>query len=85
MTYDKISGVGRLLVNGRVVAEENLGVFTPHTTDDLCISRRLCDQPGDWTYNTFFGGLLDEVAIYNRALSTTEIQSVCREDNPGES
>lgn len=85
MTYDKISGVGRLLVNGRVVAEENLGIFTPHTTDDLYISRRLCDQPGDWTYNTFFGGFLDEVAIYNRALSITEIQAVCREDNLGES
>ncbi|HZL14083.1 MAG TPA: LamG domain-containing protein [Verrucomicrobiae bacterium] len=84
MTYDKISGIGRLFVNGYVVAQENLGVFTPQTTDDLFISRRPADQPGDWTYNTFFGGLLDEVAIYNRALSMEEIQRVSREDNHGE-
>jgi hypothetical protein len=84
MTYDKISGIGRLFVNGYVVAKENLGIFTPQTTDDLFISRRPADQPGDWTYNTFFGGLLDEVAIYNRALSTEEIQVICRADNHGE-
>jgi hypothetical protein len=84
LTYDKTSGIARLFVNGRVVAEENLGVFTPRTSDDLFISRRPADQPGDWTYNKFFGGLLDEVAIYNRALSTEEIQTICREDNHGE-
>jgi len=84
MTYDKISGIGRLFVNGHIVAEENLGVFTPHTTDDLFISRRPADQPGDWTYNTFFAGALDEIAIYNRALSIKEIQAIGREDNQGE-
>jgi len=84
LTYDKTSGMGKLFVNGRVVAQENLGIFTPHTTDDLFISRRPCDRPGDWTYNTFFGGLLDEIAIYNRALSTSEIQAICNENNNGE-
>lgn len=84
LTYDKNTGVGRLFLNGRVVAEENMGVFTPDTTGDLFISRRPADQPGDWTYNTFFGGLLDEVAIYNRALSKEEIQAICLEDNHGE-
>jgi Concanavalin A-like lectin/glucanases superfamily len=84
MTYDKISGIGRLLVNGRVVAEENFGSFTPDTTGDLFISRRPCDKPGDWTYNTFFGGLLDEIAVYNRSLPTKEIQSVCQADNHDE-
>ncbi len=84
LTCDKASGIGRLFVNGHIVAEESLGVFTPHTSDDLFISRRPSDQPGDWTYNTFSAGLLDEVAIYNRALSTEEIKSICLEDNHGE-
>jgi hypothetical protein len=84
LTYDKASGMGRLFINGRVVAEENLGIFNPRTSDDLFISRRPCDQPGDWTYNTFFAGLLDEIAIYNRALSLSEIQTICTEDNHGE-
>lgn len=85
MTYDKTSGIGRLLVNGQIVAEENLGIFTPHTIDDIFISRRPCDHPGDWTYNTFFDGLLDEVAIYNHALSIKEIEAIELEGNHGES
>lgn len=84
LTYDKVSGLGRLFINGQVVAEENLGTFTPQTTYDLLVSRRPGDHPGDWTYNAFFVGLLDEISIYNRALPATEIQAICREDNHGE-
>ena len=84
LTYDKGSGVAKLFVNGQVVAQENIGLVNPDTTGPIFISRRPCDQPGDWTYNTFFGGLLDEVAIYNRALSTEEIRAICLEQNHGE-
>ena len=84
LTYDKGTGVGRLFVNGRVVAQENIGTVTPDTSGPLFISRRPADQPGDWTYNKFFSGLLDEVAIYNRALSAEEIRAACAEDNNGE-
>ena len=85
LTYDKASGMGRLFVNSRVVAQENLGTFTPQTSYDLLVSRRPGDHPGDWTYNAFFAGLMDEISIYNRALPATEIQAICREDNHGES
>jgi len=84
LTYDKASGVARLFVNGRVVAEQNLGSFTPQTSYDLLVSRRPGDHPGDWTYNAFFAGLLDEIALYNRALSVSEIQAACQGDNNGE-
>jgi hypothetical protein len=84
LTYDKASGVGRLFVNGRIVAHDNLGSFTPQTSYDLLVSRRPGDHPGDWTYNAFFTGLLDEIAIYNRALAPDEIKSVCIGDNHGE-
>jgi len=84
LTYDKTTGMGRLFLNDRIVAEENMGILTPNTTGPLFISRRPSDQPGDWTYNTFFGGLLDEIAVYNRALSPEEIQAIALEDNHGE-
>lgn len=84
LTYDKVSGVAKLFVNGQIVAQENIGLVNPDTTGPIFISRRPCDQPGDWTYNTFFDGLLNEVAIYNRALSTAEIRAICLEENHGE-
>jgi hypothetical protein len=83
LTYDKGSGVARLFVNGVVVAQENLGHFTPQTAYDLLVSRRPGDHPGDWTYNAFFAGQLDEIAIYNRALSLEEIKSIGLQDNHG--
>lgn len=84
LTYDKTSGISRLFVNGQIVAEKNFGPVEPDTTGPIFISRRPCDQPGDWTYNTFFSGLLDEMAIYNRALSPEEIKAICMEQNNGE-
>jgi hypothetical protein len=84
LTYDKRSGEAALLVNAVVVARENLGSFTPQTSYDLLVSRRPSDHPGDWTYNAFFDGLLDEIAVYDRALSPEETKSICIHDNHGE-
>ena len=84
LTYDKISGVAKLFLNGRIVAQQNFGGFTPQTSYDLLVSHRPGDHPGDWTYNAFFAGLLDEIAVYNRALSTSEIEAVCNDENDGE-
>jgi hypothetical protein len=84
VTYDKASGIGVLYLNGVVVAQSQWGSFVPLTRGDLWISRRPTDHPGDWTYNKFFAGLLDELAIYNRALPASEIQTICTEENDGE-
>ena len=84
LTYDKASGLARMFVNGRVVAQQNFGGFTPQTSYDLLISRRPGDHPGDWTYNAFYAGLLDEIALYNRALSSSEIEVLCQSENNGE-
>jgi hypothetical protein len=84
LTYDKTTGIGRLFLNGRIIGQQNMGIFTPDTTGPIFVSRRPCDQPGDWTYNTFFNGLLDEISIYNRALSPSEIQATGQDDNHGE-
>ncbi len=77
VTYDKATGAGVLYLNGAVVTRSQWGRFNPLTTGNFWISRRPTDHPGDWTYNTFFSGLLDEIAIYNRALSAEEIREVC--------
>ena len=84
LTYDKAGGMGILYLNGTVVARSRWASFVPLTTGDFWISRRPTDHPGDWTYNAFFAGLLDEIAIYNRALSISEIEAVCKDDNNGE-
>lgn len=83
VTFDKASGVGVLYVNGTGVAQSIFGNIVPLTKGGLQIGFRP-GNPGDWTYNRFFGGLMDEIGIYNRALSASEIQAVCLEQNHGD-
>lgn len=73
MTYDKPSGVARLMVNGAVVAESNLGTFTPRTASDLYIGYRPPTSPGG---PVSFRGKIDEVSIYSRALAASEIEAI---------
>ena len=61
LTYDKASGVAKMYCNGTNVATATLGSFTPQTTSPLHLGYRPYD-------NTRFAGLLDEPAIYSRAL-----------------
>jgi hypothetical protein len=83
-TYDKASGVGTLYLNGVIVAQRQLGSqLVANTKGDLWISQR-DERPGNWSTNRSFAGLMDEIAIYNRALSASEIQAICTEENHGE-
>ncbi len=66
LTYDKMSGVARLFRNAAVVGESLLGSFTPQTSHPLYLGHR----PG---YSAPFSGSMDEVSIYNRALSSNEV------------
>lgn len=77
LTYDKISGMAKIYCNGLIVAQQNLGCFTPQTTYDLYLGKRPLTQGEAYT----FAGLLDEAAIYNRVLSASEIQAIGTEDN----
>jgi hypothetical protein len=70
LTYDKESGVAALYCNGRVVAQQNLGSFTPLTSYDFYIGRR----PAAVGSVHSFSGSIDELSVYNRALSAAEIQ-----------
>jgi hypothetical protein len=82
LTYDKASGLGKIYLNGIVVAQRQLR-GTVSSKGALLISQRNTHQ-GDWSSNRSFGGLMDEIAIYNRALSDAEVQAICAEQNHGE-
>jgi hypothetical protein len=72
VTYDKTSGLARLFLNGAVVRETNLGMFTPQTTYNLYFGER---PPGDFN-SSLFAGLIDEIGVYGRALDTNEIAAI---------
>ena len=70
LSYDKATGQGKLYPNGQVVAQGNLGVFTPQTSYNCYLGFR----PAGGV--TRFAGDLDEVSLYARALSDAEIQAI---------
>lgn len=76
LTYDKESGLATLYCNGMVVAQQALGSFTPLTSSDFYIGRRPAGGVGS------FSGSIDELAVYNRALSATEIRADYEASNP---
>ncbi len=76
LTYDKQTGEGVIYVDGTPVCQSSLGQFTPETSVDLWFGHRPNDQPWDRSYHAFYSGVMDEISIYNRALSTAEIKSV---------
>jgi subtilisin-like proprotein convertase family protein len=78
LTYDKRSGIAVLYCNGVAVATQNLGSFTPETTPDLYLGRRPSNDPTG-PYN----GLMDEVSVYNRALSASEIKAIYTDGSTG--
>jgi len=76
LEYDRVSGLGTLYVNGSIVAQQNFGSMVLQTSYNLWVGHRPGDSPGDWTYNTILGGPLDELSLYNRALSPAEIAAI---------
>ena len=70
MTYDKTSGVGVLYRNGVAVATANLGVVTPQTSFDFFMGTR----PSGFFTGIYFQGKIDEIGVYNRALTADEIR-----------
>jgi alpha-tubulin suppressor-like RCC1 family protein len=86
LTYDQPSGVATIYCNGSIVAQQNLGTFTPQTSYNLFLGRR--PPTGGETYS--FSGLLDEPTVYNRALAKSEIAAIynagsagkCQTSNP---
>jgi len=70
-------------LNGVIVAQRLLSGHVTGTKGDLLVSHRDTTQ-GNWSSNRSFAGLMDELAIYNRALTASEIKEICMEENHGE-
>lgn len=69
LTYDKGNGVARIFLNGTQVEGRALGTYTPRTSG----------LPFQLGYRSSYGpyqGLLDEAALYDRALSPDEIKAI---------
>jgi hypothetical protein len=76
VTYDKGSGLAALYLNGTAVATNNFGSITPQTSYpayQLNIGRRTGQPVG---LNDTYGGLIDELSVYSRALSSSEIAAI---------
>jgi tetratricopeptide (TPR) repeat protein len=71
-TYDGTSGDAALYLDGAIVAQANLGIFTPRTIGDLYFGLR----PYDDAAGMRFVGEIDEVGVYSRALSEAEIEAI---------
>ncbi|OGJ86761.1 MAG: hypothetical protein A2268_13905 [Candidatus Raymondbacteria bacterium RifOxyA12_full_50_37] len=65
-------GSAKVYANGVVIATSSFPVMIPNN-HELTIGGR---QSGTGAYDAIFKGALDEIKIYNRALSATEIQAV---------
>lgn len=89
-TYDKSSGMAALYLNGSQILQTNLGNISPYTATGLWIGHEQYLVSNDRFYNinkgqgqAWFAGLIDELSIYNRALSDTEIQSIFAASSSG--
>ncbi len=71
LTYNTNSGLATLYYNGTNVATTNLGVFFPKTGGDVLLGKDM----GLLT-NGYYGGEMDEMSIYSRALSGAEIAAI---------
>jgi hypothetical protein len=78
-TYVRSNGSTVLYINGVPRAQATLGAFTARTIGDLYFGLR----PHDGGAGTRFAGLMDEVSLYNRALSAAEIQIIYNAGNSG--
>jgi flagellar hook assembly protein FlgD len=68
VTYDRTAGLARVYMDGDL-AQERAFAITPDTDYDIYLGTRPTD------YQRLLG-LLDEVRVYNRALSSAQIQSM---------
>jgi uncharacterized repeat protein (TIGR01451 family) len=78
LTYERASGQGTFFLNGQVVGSQQMGSFTPQTGPPLNLSF------GRRTGSSFlYSGAMDEVSIYDRALSAAEIGAIVNAGSSG--
>ncbi len=82
LTYDQTTGLSRLFVNGTIVSSANFGSFTPRTSLPLYLGTRPRES-SDYNGAPPFAGYIDELTLYNRALSPEDISAIYHADSAG--
>jgi len=72
LTYDNATGQAVLYYNGVAAGQSSVGSFTPQTSFPLYFGLR----PSGFFSGIRFSGAQDEISLYDRALSASEIQSI---------
>ncbi len=82
-TMDYSTRIARLLVNGQVLAEgSNQNLALPESTVQLNIGRRP-EGSSDLLNGTRFRGSIDELSVYNRALTRAEVAGIYEASSGG--
>ncbi len=76
VTYDGTNGRASVYIDGQLRNQKNFGTIAPQTSWDLYIGKRPWDLQ-------IFSGLLDELRVYNRVLSSNEINALYNAGNLG--
>ncbi len=79
LTYNKSNGITNLFYNGSLVKQQNLGIFTPQTSPAYPLY--LGSRPG--RADSYFQGTIDELKVFNRALSALEIGAIYNAGSAG--
>lgn len=70
LSYDQATGIAALYLNGVVVGLQNVGTFVPQTSFPFYLGHR------PTAGGSYYQGLLDEIGIYNRALTPAEVLAI---------
>ena len=79
LTFSRTNGSAVLYLNGASVAQATLGSFVPKTAADFYLGTRIAGS----AQNHFWAGLMDEMTLYDRALSETEIRAIFNAGSAG--
>lgn len=78
LTYNRAKGDAALYYNGAVVATTNFGTLDLETSGDVSLGDHY-PNPTNYVYS----GSLDEISVYGRNLSTSEINAIYQKGSAG--
>ena len=83
-TYDADAGTPRRLYTNGVQTTSNGTVFTPTVISNISayIGGGGFNNGAGWTGGNYFNGVIDEIRVYNRALSAEEVKALHSQTKP---
>ncbi len=72
MTYDAVTGVGKLYGSGELLLTTALGSLTPRTSGQMYIGRRVLSAGNPSVFN----GELDELNVYSGAIDAQQVHAI---------